>query len=89
MKKNALQYTIRNIPQSVDRALKQKAKVLNKSFNQTALEALILGSGESTESLNTKRRDLSEIINSMTYEEAEEQENEIRLQHQIDSEIWK
>ena len=40
------QYTIRNIPEGVDRVLRKKAKSSGKNFNQVALEALITGTGE-------------------------------------------
>ena len=36
----AIQYTIRNIPPEVNAALKRKAKLLNKSFNQTVVDEL-------------------------------------------------
>jgi len=36
----AIQYTIRNIPPAVDKALKKRAKITRKSFNQTVVEEL-------------------------------------------------
>jgi plasmid stability protein len=85
MNKNARQYTIRNIPDQVDRALKRRAKEAGKSFNQVALEALASGAGESLR----PKRDFSEVIGSLSEKEAMGIEEEIRLQHQIDPRLWK
>ena len=38
-----MQYTIRNIPAEVDRALRKKAKAEGTSINQAALDALRRG----------------------------------------------
>ena len=86
MKKNKLkQYTIRNIPESIDKSLRRKAKESQKSFNQVALEALTLGAGQSL----VPKRNFSEVIGSLSSKEAAEIEEEIRLQHQIDPSLWK
>jgi plasmid stability protein len=86
MKKNTLrQYTIRNIPDGVDQRLRRKAKESGKSFNQVALEALTLGTGQSLK----PRRNFTEIIGSISSKEAEKLEEEIRLQRQIDPDLWK
>ncbi len=86
MKKNALkQYTIRNIPESIDRSLRRKAKESQKSFNQVALEALTLGAGQNL----VPKRNFTEVIGSLSSKEAADIEEEIRLQHQIDPSLWK
>jgi len=86
MKKNtSKQYTIRNIPENVDQRLRRRVKESGKSFNQVALEALTLGTGQSLKPL----RDFTEIIGSLSPKEAENLEEEIRLQHQIDPDLWK
>ena len=36
----SIQYTIRKIPVAVDKALKQRAKITGKSFNQTVVDEL-------------------------------------------------
>jgi hypothetical protein len=84
MNKHTRQYTIRNIPERVDRVLKKKAKESGKSFNQVALEALASGAGESMK----PKRDFSEVIGSLSEKEASRIEAEIRLQRQIDSGLW-
>jgi hypothetical protein len=84
MNKHTKQYTIRNIPERVDRVLKRKAKESGKSFNQVALEALASGAGEDMK----PKRDFSEVIGSLSEKEASKMDAEIRLQRQIDSGIW-
>jgi plasmid stability protein len=85
MKRGVRQYTIRNIPPQVDRVLRQRAKESGKSFNQVALEALLEGTGQRPK----PPRDFSGIVRSLTEREAQEIENEIELQRQIDPSLWK
>jgi len=85
MLKRARQYTIRNVPDEVDRALRRQAKETGRSFNQVAVEALALGAGEPAR----PKRDLSEIVGSLTAREADRIEGELRRQRQIDPEMWK
>jgi len=84
MQKHTRQYTIRNIPERIDRVLKRRAKETGKSFNQVALEALASGAGEGLK----PKRDFSEVVGSLTEKEASRIEAEIRLQRQIDSGLW-
>jgi plasmid stability protein len=84
MQKHTKQYTIRNIPERVDRVLKRRAKETGKSFNQVALEALASGANESLK----PKRDFSEVIGSLSEKEALKIDEEIRLQRQIDLELW-
>jgi hypothetical protein len=86
MKKPTLkQYTLRNIPQEVDRILRKKSQETGKSFNQVAIEAL----AEGTQVRVRARRDLSDIAGTLLPDEAQELEAEIKRQHQIDEELWK
>lgn len=85
MKSNARQYTIRNVPPEVDRVLRRRAKDSTKSFNQVALEALLAGTGQSL----APKRDLRDVIGSLTKAEAAHIEEEVRLQHQIDPALWR
>ena len=85
MKKDTRQYTIRNIPLYVDKRLREKAKMSHKSFNQVVLEAILLGS----ENAAMPVRELSHVIGSMEPEEADLLEEEIKLQKQIDKDLWK
>lgn len=60
----AIQYTIRNIPPEVNAALKRKAKLLNKSFNQTVVDEL----SKSTNKKSSNNFDW--LSNTMTQEDA-------------------
>jgi hypothetical protein len=84
MAKNARQYTIRNVPASVDRALRQRAKELGLSFNRVAVEALAAGAGEPL-----VRRDLTGIAGSLSAREAGRMDEEVRSQRRIDPDLWK
>ena len=84
MSKNTKQYTIRNIPDPIDRVLRKRAKEFGKSFNQIALEALATGAGQSIK----PKRDFSEVIGSLSEKEAARIEAEVHLQHQIDPGLW-
>ena len=63
-----MQYTLRNIPRKVDQALRARAKAERKSLNQAAVEALKHGLGVSD--APTKRRDLSDLIGTLTAADA-------------------
>ena len=54
-----MQYTIRNVPGTVDAALRQSARQQGKSLNDVAVEALTRGAGL-TES-RSRQRDLANI----------------------------
>jgi predicted nucleotidyltransferase len=41
----AIQYTLRNVPPGLDRALRQRAKQLSRSLNEVAIEAMTRGAG--------------------------------------------
>lgn len=84
MKAKPIQYTIRGVPLSVDRVLRFRAKDSGKSFNQLVVEALIAGTGQE----NRPKRDFSEVIGSLSAEEADQMEEEIRRQRQIDDDLW-
>ena len=78
------QYTIRNIPESLDRTLRQRAKKSRKSFNQVAIEALMAGAGEVP-----VKRNLEGIAGTLSDNEAAAIEEEVRLQRSIDPEMWR
>jgi plasmid stability protein len=63
-----MQYTLRNIPKSVDKALRAKAKADGKSLNEAALEVMKSGLGVSDEP--GKKRDLSDLTGTMSKEDA-------------------
>jgi hypothetical protein len=85
MRSHATQYTIRGVPADVDRVLRERARAAGKSFNQVALEALAAGAGKSLK----PKRDLRDVIGSMSAKEADRIDVEISRQHQIDPELWR
>jgi len=64
-----MQYTIRQVPKAVDKALRVKAKREKKSLNEAALEALKTGLGVA-DGPSKKVRDLSDIVGTLTAEDA-------------------
>lgn len=80
-----MQYTIRNIPKKVDRALRDRAKAERKSLNQVAIDALKAATGLSGQPV--KRRDLSDIAGSWISDPAVEAA--LRDQDRVDPEAWK
>jgi hypothetical protein len=80
-----MQYTIRRIPDVLDRALRERAQAEAKSMNEIAIEALAegLGFGNGTQ----MRRDLSDIVGTWKKDKAFDQA--ISEQDQIDEDLWK
>ena len=80
-----MQYTLRNIPRKLDKALRAKAKAERKSLNQVVIEALQTGLGLNGEP--RKYRDLSDIAG--TWVDDPEFDAIMKEQDQIDPEMWK
>jgi len=80
-----MQYTIRNIPDYLDTALRGSARLQGKSLNEVAIEALVRGAGLGDQQI--KRRDLSDIVG--TWEEDPAFDAAIADQDKIDEEMWK
>lgn len=78
-----MQYTLRNIPEHLDRALRQRACDQAKSINQVAVEALGQGLGL-TEGL--RRRDLSDLAGS--WRRLPKVERALKDQRRIDADLW-
>jgi hypothetical protein len=79
------QYTIRNVPQYVDRALRQRAKQAGKSFNQVVVEAIGQGAGAHRPVFD----DLDFMIGSMSRGDAKALEREVVEQRRIDRKLWR
>lgn len=47
----SIQYTIRNIPEPVDKALRQQARKQGQSFNETVVKALKKATGSTNKSV--------------------------------------
>ncbi len=80
-----MQYTLRQIPPVVDRALRRRAHAEGKSLNQVALEALARGAGVQPHAI--KLRDLSGIAGS--WREDSEFDRVLAEQDRVDEEMWR
>jgi plasmid stability protein len=80
-----MQYTIRNVPGSLDAALRRRAQEQGKSLNEIAIEALARGAGISGE--RTQKRDLSDIVG--TWQEDPAFDEAIADQDKVDEEMWR
>jgi len=82
-----IQYTIRKIPASVDKALRKRAKQQNKSFNTTVVEALnqqVFGTNEVP-----VHPDFSWFVGAGKDLLGPEFDSAIDEQSKIDPKIWK
>lgn len=79
-----MQYTIRNIPPALDRAIKARAKQLGKSVNQVALEALSQSLGQPV-----RRRKLRGMPGAWSQQEARDFDRFLEQHRAIDPELWK
>jgi hypothetical protein len=80
-----MQYTLRNIPDALDDALRARAREENKSLNQVAIEALAeaVGLGQRT----IRYRDLADLAG--TWVDDPDFDRAIEDQDTVDDEIWK
>ena len=62
----SIQYTVRNIPSPVDRALRTRAKKQGKNFNQTIVDALKQASGATDKAV--EYHDLDWFIGSIDFD---------------------
>jgi plasmid stability protein len=80
-----MQYTIRNVPDVIDEALRDAARQQGKSLNEVAIEALARGAGVSGE--RGRQRDLSDIAG--TWREDPAFDRAVADQDTIDEEMWR
>ena len=80
-----MQYTTRNIPQALDRALRDRARVEGKSINEVTLEALARGAGFSGSGIRFRK--LDDLAGS--WKEDPEFDLALADQDRIDPEVWK
>jgi hypothetical protein len=80
-----MQYTIRNVPDTLDEALRKVARARGKSLNEVAIEALARGAGVTGES--RRQRDLGDIADTWRKDAAFDRA--LAAQHAIDEEMWK
>ncbi len=79
-----MQYTVRNVPQSLDAALRRSAREQGKSLNEVTIEALARGAGLTE---RWRRRDLSDLAG--TWQEDAAFESALKAQDMIDAELWR
>ncbi len=79
-----MQYTIRNVPRTLDEALRRAARERGKSLNEVAIEALTRGAGVAGE--RSRQRDLSDIAGSWRNDPAFD--CALAAQDTIDEEMW-
>jgi hypothetical protein len=79
-----MQYTIRNIPNYLDAALRDSAREQGKSLNEVAIKALARGFGLGQTC--SRQRDLSDIAGSWRKDPAFERA--LAAQDTVDEEMW-
>ncbi|HTZ97273.1 MAG TPA: hypothetical protein VMB18_12795 [Terriglobales bacterium] len=80
-----MQYTIRNIPDLLDGALRRAARERGKSLNEIAIEAMARGAGITQES--TRQRDLGDIAGTWRKDPAFD--SALAAQDTIDEDMWR
>lgn len=79
-----MQYTIRNVPRTLDEALRRAARERGKSLNEVAIEALARGAGVTDDFI--RQRDLSDIAGTWRNDPAFD--SALAAQDLIDEKIW-
>ena len=80
-----MQYTIRNVPEYLDAALRSSARAQGKSLNEVTIEALARGAGMSD--IRRRQRDLRDIAGSWRNDPAFD--NAQADQDTIDEAMWR
>ena len=79
-----MQYTIRNVPDYLDAALRASARAQGKSLNEVTIEALARGAGLGERRL--RQRDLCNIAGSWRKDPAFD--SALTAQDSIDEDMW-
>jgi plasmid stability protein len=79
-----MQYSIRNVPDTLDAALRRAARERGKSLNEVAIEALARGAGVIGE--RRRQRDLGDI--ARTWRKDAAFDNALAAQDTVDEEMW-
>jgi plasmid stability protein len=80
-----MRYTIRNVPDLLDKALRRSAREQGKSLNEVAIETLARGAGLSEPRF--RQRDMSDIAGSWQSDPA--CETVLAAQDTIDAKLWR
>jgi len=81
--------TLRNLPPSLDRTIRQRAKKKGVSVNKVVIGLLQEHLGESKPRLVRRYHDLDGLAGSWSKQEAEAFEKALAKQRAIDPEMWK
>lgn len=84
MKKAGKQYTLRDVPAPVDRALRGKARRQGRSLNSVALEALTSGAGVAAAA---RYQDLDSFFGSWVADKAVDAA--LEAQRRVDQRLWR
>lgn len=79
-----MQYTIRNVPDYLDAALRESARRQGKSLNEAAVQALVRGAG--LHESHSRMRDLADL--AKTWVEDRAFDKALAGQDTIDQEMW-
>ena len=79
-----MQYTIRNIPENLDDALRSAARERGKSLNEIAIETLTRGAGITQH--RNRRRDVGDIAGTWRKDAAFDRA--LAAQDTVDEEMW-
>lgn len=80
-----MQYTIRDVPDNLDKALRRAAREQGKSLNEVAVETLARGAGITAE--RNRQRDLADIAGTWRKDPAFD--SALAAQDAIDEEMWR
>jgi len=79
-----MQYTLRNIPPALDRALRVLARQEGKSLNEVAIRVLMHAVGASDTA--ARHRDLRDLVG--TWREDPEFDAAVSASHRVDESLW-
>ena len=80
-----MQYTIRNVPKTLNEALRRAARERGKSLNEVTIEALARGTGLTGE--RSRQRDLGDIAGTWRKDPAFDRA--LAAQDKVDKEMWR
>jgi len=80
-----MQYTIRKVPDTLDSALRRRAREQGKSLNEVAIAALVRGAGISGG--RSRQRDLHDIAGTWRNDRAFDRA--LAAQDAVDEELWR
>lgn len=82
-----LQYTIRNVPPAVDKAIRKRSKRSGKSFNQTVVELLTLQTFGTTEPPAVADNNFDWLYNRRTLDDSFDEA--VAKLSKVDERLWR